>query len=193
MIRELRKSDALAAARIHYNNFENAFFCELGEKFMQIIYEEIASSDQAFGFVFEDEEGIRGFVTGTYDADNFFSSIYKKRFMDLGISVGKAILRKPLLISKVMQTLFYSKNESNIKAELISIAVDKKARKKGLGRKLFLSLVDKYKHKNIRGFKLIVDKDNKEANIFYKNIGFVKDKAFEMYGKEINQLIYEIK
>lgn len=189
-----KPNDAEKIAAIHYNNFKNAFLCDLGFSFLKLLYSWMLTFNKGFGYIIKDKDNTFGFVTGVYDSSNLISSFIKKNFFRALPILILNFIKKPNNIKKVFETIIYSKkSEIGIKAELISIAVENKYRGKGYSASLFSHFTEHLKAEKINIYKITVDKDNLAANRFYLKCGCEFVKSYKMYGKISNIYKYKIK
>ena len=189
-----KPNDAEKIAAIHYDNFKNAFLCDLGLSFLRLLYRWILTFNKGFGYIIKDEDNIFGFVTGVYDSSNLISLFIKKNFFKVLSILILNFIKKPNNIKKVFETIIYSKkSDIDIKAELISIAIENKYRGKGYSDSLFFHFIEHLKPEKINIFKITVDKDNLAANKFYLKCGCEFVKSYKMYGKISNIYKYKIK
>ncbi len=178
-------------ARLHFENFKDAFFCELGLNFLRVLYKQIIESPLNVGYVYEENSKVLGFITGSKNTNRFFYEAISKKFYVFILPVLLGIIKSPKIIFKVFQTFFYpEKNRVKEKAELVSIAVDKEQRGKNIGEKLFHSLLGHFRENKIASFKVVVDKHNIAANNFYQKMGFRHKYDFPIYGKKMNLYTY---
>jgi [ribosomal protein S18]-alanine N-acetyltransferase len=64
---------------------------------------------------------------------------------------------------------------------IISIAVDKKYRRRGIGTKLVNNVIQIFNRCNVKNIKLEVRANNQEARIFYEKSKFKENKIFKGY------------
>ncbi len=196
IIRITLTSYLMAIALIHKNALEGDFLPQLGTGFLYNLYLGILS-DNENNVIFADvsENGhISGFVFGSIDTGRMMGSALKKRFFQLTYFGVLALIRKPFLIKNFLQTFFYGKKESGVseKAELVVIAVETDNRSSGLGKKFVSALNDWFKGKGIHRYKLTVNSSNKNANGFYRHLGFVYEYSFQLYSKGWNLYTKEV-
>ena len=186
--------DSKNIALIHYNNFKNAFLCDLGLNFLKLLYKWLITSDNGFGFIIKDNGCICGFITGVYDSSSIISLFIKKNFLKVFPILITACLKKPKNITKIFETIFYiKKSDINIKAELLSIAIENNKRGKGISKILFSHFAEYLKKQGINSFKITVDKENIVANNFYIKCGCELIKTYKIYGKFSNVYSFIIK
>jgi ribosomal protein S18 acetylase RimI-like enzyme len=194
-IYEAVPEDSENIAEIHFNNFKNAFLCDLGIDFLKLLYKWILSFNNGFGYVVKDADAnISGFVTGLYDSSTLIKSFIRNNLIKTTPLLFAALFKKHRNIKNIFETVFYSKKtEVNIKAELLSIAVEDSIKNKGCGKELFIMFMARLKSNHINICKIIVDKDNTIANNFYIKCGCELVKSYKMYGKITNIYKYIIK
>jgi len=192
MIREIKLNDAKNIALIHFLSLPEDFLPSLGFKFLKSFYTGVIGKPGIFGFVNLEGSEIAGFVVGSENMDVFFKNALKSNFFKLIYLLLIEVAKKPIILINIIETLFYTKKESGPSAELIVIAVDKKYRGKGIGRKLINTLDKEMKKRKINFYKLTVTKRNKGAKAFYENLGFYKYSKFFLYQKEWNVLVKKL-
>lgn len=193
MLRKARKSDVGRLAQIHFSELNSDFLPSLGIEFLTKIYDDFLNDNEMDVIVFEYRKKVCGFAIGTKD----FSQIFKKNILNNLFSyaylIAKKLIAKPNIIKNVLETLFYTNKECvGPISELVVIAVSSEFHRKGVGRLLVSELENKFKKKNIKEYKVSVNKKNRNANLFYKSLGFVKIYEFSLYGKQINLLTKNI-
>ena len=104
--------DSENIAIIHYNNFKNAFLCDLGLNFLKLLYSWILISDKGFGYIIKDNGHTYGFVIGVYDSSQVISSFIKRNFFKALPTLISGCLKKPNNIKRIIETLFYTKKSS---------------------------------------------------------------------------------
>ncbi len=103
------------------------------------------------------------------------------------------IIKKPLSIIKVVETILYSKKQhSNIKSELIVIAVDKKFQSQGIGTGLIKELEKNFVSHNINEYRVTIHDEMINSNNFYLKNNFHLYTSFKMYNYKWNEYIKKI-
>lgn len=184
---QAQPNDSENIAIIHYNNFKNAFLCDLGINFLILLYNWILSSNSGFGFIVKNDNKIIGFVSGVYNSSGIISSFIKKNFLKAAPLLVLNCFKKPKNLKRIFETIFYpKKSDIDIKAELLSIAVDDNYRGKGYSQELFRYFKEYLEKQDITVFKITVDKDNVAANKFYINRGCKLVNTYQIYCKYSN-------
>jgi ribosomal protein S18 acetylase RimI-like enzyme len=183
-----------AAAHIHAEALAGDFLPSLGEPFLSRFYKTVLNEGLGFGFVQLEEAGINGFVIGSVDT----SSLFRKAVLSAGIRMGMdalpAILRRPALLLKVLETFLYPGRESFVveRAELLVIAVAANQRGKSVGRELVQALNDEFRKQGVQSYKVTVLNSNDSANRFYQHLGFHRAGRFKLYQKSWNLYTYTL-
>lgn len=175
------------AVKLHIEALSyRSFITDLGFDFMFNFYKTMLELNLGFLVVATDDNGFLGFILATEKSTSLFKSILKKFNVFIPILL-KNILKNPTIIGKILETLFYSKNEnSNIDAELVVIAVNKNKRSKGVGKLLIDKLTEVFRKKRISDYKVTVHKEMDKSNNFYLKNGFELTNTFKMYRVEWN-------
>lgn len=188
MFRRVNKLDLNKLARIHFLELRFDFLPSLGENFLRQLYSNLAQSKNTYIWVIEVNNNVLGFVVGSKNFSIVFKNIIRKNFLDYILILLPQIIRKPTILSSIIETFFYTRKEGDRmpEAELIVIAILSKFHRKGLGRKLILYLEKEFIDNGVKQYKLTVNAKNKTANSFYKSLEFNKHHDFSLYGKKLN-------
>lgn len=183
MIKPLGLKQIPEIAGIHASELKNDFLPSLGSEFLELLYLGVLKKGMAFGFVAQEKNKIVGFIIGTKNMNNFFKSAITSNLIKMIYLIFLKVLKKPAIISNILETLLYTKKDRGPKSELVVIAVLKKWQGKGIGKKLIKSLENYFKKDKIKSYKLTVYAD-KEAVNFYKRLSYIKLSEFSLYGKQ---------
>lgn len=193
MIRLMQEKDCLGVAKIHKEALEGDYLPTLGLNILKIIYEGLLKDRKSFGYVSEENEEIMGFVTGSENTDNLFKEIIKKKFVQLFYYTLLSVIKKPSLARGIIQTFKYNKKvKTGTSAEMISLAIKKEYRNRGLGKELIDKAISNFKKRGISKIKLSVNRSNLNANGFYQKTGWEYVRTFDIYNKEMNIYILKI-
>jgi len=183
MIAPLKKEHTAQVAEIHQSALSSDFLPSLGFSFLKTLYDGIAEKPGIFGFVFMEKNEVEGFVVGARTTNTFFREAIKSHFFKLVFYLGLALIKKPAIITKIFETLFYPSKSDGSSAELVVLAVDKKFRNKGVGSSLIKSLEKEFRKVKIKKYKLTVHAD-KKAIYFYEKLAYDRKSAFTLYDKK---------
>jgi len=187
MIRKLCREDVDCVSDIHLAEFRNSFFCLLGKEFLRELYDGIIRLDTAQAYVAEEDGVIVGFVVGAAEPDRFFRKLLRSKIPTFLVILAKKAFSNPKVILYGLQTLLYPyKANVGADAELLSVAVSRGRRHRGVGKALVEKLCDALKKKKARTIKVTVDEDNLPANSLYGKLGFTLAKTATLYSKKMN-------
>jgi len=201
----LQKRYAKRVAQLHIEGITTGFLSQLGVSFLQKLYVSINNAPDSRVFVAVDEHGKPvGFLAGSIDMNKMYRHIIIRQFV-LFIIILLPHIFSVKTLRKIIETILYplkkkkhsvSGNDKTvvtddqscqIKTELLSIAVDKSARGKGVGKKLVFAFELYLKEKNIQQYKVVTFSLDKNSNSFYESCGFVLVKSFMHHGNLLNQ------
>lgn len=186
MICLAEKKDASKIAKIHKQEIEKGFLSSLPAVFLEKLYVAIIEND--FCIVAKEGGEITGFIAGTKNIKKLYAHFLKKYFFYSIIF----LLPKIFSAKKIVETLFYPKNE-DIKAELLTIAVKKEFQGQGVAKKMFEVFVSEMKNRDVSIFKVLVGEELLPAISFYEKNGFAFLKETEVHkGHKSRIYIYKL-
>jgi ribosomal protein S18 acetylase RimI-like enzyme len=188
--KDLQPSHAQQIAALHIESISTGFISSLGIDFVASLYEAIARSKSSFGFVAEKDGKVLGFVAFTTNLNKLYKSvILKKGLLFALLLAGKMVSFER--IKRVFETLFYPgriKRDPALRepkmnlpaAELLSIAIARQERRKGLAGQLIKKGFQHFQKEGIDKVKVLIGADNKPGNKLYLKFGF------ELVGQIVN-------
>jgi len=174
-IERLKKEFVTDIAQLHYRGIPTGFLSSLGPKFLSALYDAIAQSDNAFGFVARENQRTLGFIAFTDNLSRLYKSVIKQNFFRFSFLLARKLLRWSR-IKKVFQTLLYPGKTKKLDlpaAELLAIVISEQARGRGLASRLMQAGLDECKRRNLDKVKILVAAENLPANKLYYKSGFV--------------------
>lgn len=185
IIQPLKAEHAAAAAAIHAEGQPGTFLTSLGASFLRALYTELARSPQALGLVALEDGQVAGVVTVTSDAGAVFKDLILRRGPRLALPVAGAVLRRPGLVPKVLQTFLYPARAGSEpgEAELLFIGTRAERRGQGIGQALFQQAAAALRERGMRTMGLTVDDANEVAKRFYEHQGMHCSHALKLYGR----------
>jgi len=184
-----QKKDAPAVAVIHKKELPTAFLSRLGIVFLSKFYEAIISHPGSFCIVAKDENGIKGFVSGTSDIGKFYKYFVKNYGFFLALVIFPKLFRFSIA-KNVFENLFYANKINGFPdAELLSIAVDKNFQKHGTGSELIGGFIYEMEKRGAKSFKVLVGKELGVAKFYLKN-NFKLLLETKLHGKDSFIFIY---
>ena len=201
---ELDREHAADVARLHRIALPKGFLSTFSNTFLSELYMGIASAPNSTVIIAVDESNTcLGFISGSMNIGHCYKHILTRSAIPLFFK-GLTVLVKPQIWRKVCETLLYpfrkSGNDDNKDtidipaAELLSIAVDAKARGLGIGKSLILELETAFAGwGGVSVYKVVTDATDPRSNAFYRATGFSHLQDFKhhehrmsMYSKELN-------
>ena len=160
----------IEVAELHRKYIPTGFISRLGVKFLKCFYKSLADYDDGLLAVFIDPEShkLAGFISGVVSVERFKKEFLKRCRLPLAYSLFLALPRLRMVIESYR---YSSGNEGLIKSELVSIVVDEDYRGKGISRDLYNSLIEFFKRKGIKKFKILVGANLIGAQRFYEKMG----------------------
>ena len=193
-IRAIEHRDCERLAEMHSQAMGNSLWAQLGERFLLELYRGLIDSPYFLGFVYEErdaqsEQQILGFIAGSTDTDRMFKSLFRKRYALLALSAGPALLRRPLLLKKLLQTHKYSRMSTEtadtIPGESLFCSFEPQLRGKRISGHINKVLFDELLARGHRRVKISTETDNNGANRQLQSWGFEQIHDFRFYGKDM--------
>jgi predicted ATP-grasp superfamily ATP-dependent carboligase/ribosomal protein S18 acetylase RimI-like enzyme len=190
---KLSPEHAHEVAKLHISGIHTGFISSLGIDFVTFLYEAIAESESAFGFVAQKNTEVVGFVAFTTNVNVLYKSVIHKN----GLKLAFVLIRKmfsPGTMRKVSETLIYPSRVKKMNlpsAELLSIAVAPKARAKGLAMELTQAGFAECTKRRIGKVKVLVGADNIAANKLYLTCRFELVTQIDSHGIMSNIYVVE--
>jgi len=180
--KDLQPAHAEQIAELHIESISTGFISSLGIDFVASLYKAIAQSKSSFGFVAEKDGKVLGFAAFSTNLGKLYKSvILKKGLLFALLLAGKMFSFER--IKKVFETLVYPgriKKRNLPAAELLSIAVARQERGKGLAGQLIKKGFLHCRKEGIDKVKVLIGADNKPGNRLYLKFGF------ELVGQIVN-------
>jgi glycosyltransferase involved in cell wall biosynthesis/ribosomal protein S18 acetylase RimI-like enzyme len=172
-IRRGRRGDTAELARLHMQGLPDAFLPKLGGRFMRRLYRALVEDPESVTFVALEGNRIVGFAAGVLSVGRF----YRRFLVHHGVAacaVAFPRLLRPSVLIGAYETLRYpsTKTSGGSDAELLSIVVSGRSRKRGLGRALADRVVRRLAALGAPEVRVVVGTQNDEAVRFYERIGF---------------------
>lgn len=179
------KADIGKVAELHREYLDSGFLSSLGEGFLSLLYETIRESSHGNLIIYKEKNSVEGFVSGTTDIGRLYTDFFKKNLVK-GIIQILPYLLSLRIIKKIFETLFYpvKKIKEIPRAELLSIVVDKRCRGKGISERLYSALVEEFKKRDVKNFKIVVGAGLASAIQFYDRMGAQRFHELEVHKGE---------
>jgi len=188
-ITPMSASHAEAAASLHRIAIHTGFLSRLGPAFLRQLYAAIPSCPSGFGYVREEPEGeIAGFIACAESVGELYRQALLRRGVLMAIPLVRFLVR-PSVVRRMIQTLLYPSRTARRglpDAEILSIVVSQRFRRKGLGRALMDAATNEFARRGIDCVKVAVWAGNEPANRFYRGCGFELAATREHHGLGMN-------
>jgi len=161
-------------AALHIACIQTGFISSLGTHFVTALYEAIAQSDSAFGFMAVEDSDVTGFAAFTTNVSQLYRSVIKRKGWRLALLLAAKMFSLSR-VKKVFETLAYpmrTRRKVVPAAELLSIAVVPRWRRTGLGTRLVRRGLANCEQVGVDAVKVLVAADNQPANSLYSKCGF---------------------
>lgn len=189
-IRKAKISDADEIAQLHIENINKGFLTKLGDKFLVGIYKFIIIGPESFCFVAVIDKKIVGFISATENCQLLYKRFFSKNFY-LGFKVIIIKIFDLSVIRKSIDHLFLPKKRQVLpKAEFLTIAVDNKIKRKGLGTQLFERMRREFRKRKTEGFIAIVGQSLKPSNRFMDKMKAIKISEIQVHKGEISNVYF---
>ncbi len=183
-LRRARRGDAEALARLHRAHIDSGFLASLGQGFLTALYRRISAAPGSFALVASTEElPVAGFVAGTVDTGALYRSFLLRDGLRAAALALPQLLRRP---RRALETLRYgtsapSASEELPRAELLSLAVDPRARGRGVGEALVRAFAEELAVLGAPASRVVVAAGNKEALRLYRRCGYRPAASLEVH------------
>lgn len=173
------KSDASALARVHYKcskRQKGSFLYELGYFFLKIYYLIHLQHKNGIILVAEDEQGIHGFVSGTFETQELLERLRKNR-IKLFLATLPALVKSPGILTKLIARYNFVHQKTNAmqfgitqgpKIDYWAWDPDIKENVSVILFKKFLNIVFAFGLQSIKGE---IDEDNNNIISLHKHMG----------------------
>jgi glycosyltransferase involved in cell wall biosynthesis len=181
-LRQARRSDAPAMARLHRASMPEAFLPTLGDGVLRQLYRALGADRTASVLVAENHAGIVGFVAAVPSVRDFYRRFYLRRGIAVLVAAAPKLVR-PSVVRRLIETARYPSATGSLPdAELLAIAVDGSARARGLGTALASDALADLRRRGVERIKVVVADDNAPANRLYERVGFGLATAVSVHG-----------
>jgi len=190
-VAELRAAvaaDAAALARMHIEGIGTGFLPRLGPRFMRLLYVALIGYDEAVVLVADSGGGAIGFVAGVADTGAFYKHFARRHGVGAAIRALPAAMR-PSNLRRGWETARYGGGDEDVRAELLSMAVDTAWRGKGIALRLGRTFLAELAAREVDSVKVVVGMRNEVAQRAYQRMGFVEAGTEEVHPGETSMVL----
>lgn len=193
MIRKLTFVESHLTSNIHLRSMSDEFLPSFGIKFLEIVHHYLLKHPDVIAYGNFKNGELTGFIIGSSNSSRTLKQIIITAFFKLLPRIFRKIIKSPKIIIYLWETLILSaKNNQDISAELLIIAINFKHRKQKIGSRLFNKFSSALRKKSVKLFKIKTLKTNTASNAFYQKIGASFIFSFTLYGKVWNEYVYKL-
>ena len=191
-IRPMTADDVRDIARLHHAAMGSSTWALLGQRFLRALYQALLQDDRFLGWVYADEEGVRGFIAGSEDTDAMMSATFRRAWARLGLAALPRAL-KPALALKLIQTQTYQDVSGGVHMpESLFCSFEPALRGKRISGHINKVLFDELLARGHKAVKVTTEVDNEGANRQLTSWGFVDDGRFNFYGKDMVRYVLDL-
>lgn len=187
-IKKLNNTDSdtiKEVSEIHFTTLNESFLNNFGKDFLEIIYRNHLKSNNSILLVSLNDNETTGFLLALKDYSKFFITSLSSQKHRLVFLVFKKILLEPLLLWKILVSLFTLSKEKP-HAELQFIAVLQSEQGKNVGTMLIQELNKELKKIGVNEYFVGTKSSNQLSNKFYLKNNFTKSHTKKYFGDELN-------
>ncbi len=188
VIRKAEDRDIPHLARLHAEAIATGFLPRLGSGFMERLYAAMLSFDGAEIFIADGAWRPVGFVAGVTDVGAFYKHFLRHHGVGAGLAAAPRLLR-PSIMRRAWETLTYGGDHDEVRAELLAMAVDEEARRRGLATRLGAELTSALSARGEERVKVVVGAENVIAIAAYEKMGFVPSGSIEVHAGERSEVL----
>lgn len=179
-IAEAERDDATAIAALHERMIATGFLSSLGRRFLTLLYTTMMEDESSVVLVARSDGAVVGFIAGTSSTSGLYKRFISRKFFRAVWTMLPALLR-PRTWKRVYESLRYGAAESEVAAELLSMAVAPAARRRGVGRRMVEELQTWASRTGVVPMKVVVGAENSGAIALYNATGFVDGNEMEVH------------
>ena len=177
-------------AQIHVASIHQGFLSTLGVGFLALLYESIESDPKSILYVEKKNGKVVGFVAGGRGMRSIYREMLK-RFPRLILTLAPALL-SPLKLKRILEIVWYGRKNRRTfdfsRAELFSIAVSESSRGKGVAKRLYHLLAQKFVQDGEKAFCIVVGDSLYSAHRFYKRMGAAPITEISVHQGEVSTI-----
>lgn len=176
-VRRMNSAELDRVVEIHLEAFPGFFLTYLGRRFLVRFYESILADPTGIALIaVVPGQGVVGFAMGTTEPHGFYSRLFRRRLLPIGLSILPSILRRPSTLIRVIRRVLQRATGPTAAlpgTELMSLAVRPAARGVHAGKRLVETFMDEARRAGSESLWLLADAVDNEAVLeFYKRLGF---------------------
>jgi hypothetical protein len=190
-IHPLRQEHIPDVVRLHRAAMGDSLWARLGAGFLTSIYELLLQDPEFIGFVYIENNRVRGFIAGSADSEATFRNLYRRHKAILAWAALKGILRHPAALGHLLTTPRYFRRSQptgplqTVRAESLFCSFEPDLRGKRISGHINKFLFDEFLARGHQAIKITCEADNRGAVRQVTSWGFQETRRFHFYGKEM--------
>lgn len=180
-------------ALLHAEAIDRGFLSSLGPRFLAEMYRAIDESPGAFLLVEQRGGRVAGFIAGSCDLASVHRRLLR-RPIQLATALAPVLLHPRKLVG-LFEALRAGTavTEALPRAELLSLAVSRADRGKGVADKLYSRLAREFSARGANAFRIVVGAELEPAHRFYQRMGAIPRGTREVHrGNSSTIYVHEI-
>ena len=191
VLTEAGMPEATDAARLHHEQLRASFLATLGPGFLRVLYRRLVADGSSTVLVARSGYRVVGFVAGTEDTGRFMRRFVLRDGPRAAVAGAAGLLRHP---GAAVETLRYGPGPADAHAdvpvaELLALAVDPAARRRGVGLLLIRALQEDIRARGVPGMRVTVAADNAAAIAAYERAGFRRATRTEVHRGRTSEVL----
>ena len=193
-IRPMQYRDADRVAELHHAAMGNSLWALLGQPFLAALYRGLVDCRLFLGFVYVEDNEVRGFIAGSLDTSGMYADVLRRRSLFLAPSAVLGALRRPFVGLRLLETARYFgvSGADDVPAESLFCSFEPNLRGKRVSGHINKVLFDELYARGRTQVKVTTEVDNEGANRQLKSWGFAQRRAFRFYGKEMVTYVLDL-
>lgn len=182
MIRRTEPRDVAAIAALHAQLVPSSLWAQLGQRFLEALYESLVRDPRFVSFVYETPEGIGAFLAGSTDTAAMLAATARRSAPILALSALPAV--RPRLLRRLLETARYPRLRGSAGAgESLFCAVRPELRRQGIAAGFHEALERTLRAQGIARLIVTTEASNAAAQEHLGALGFHENGRFQFYGK----------
>ena len=188
VVRLARAEDIPALATVTAHSLPNDFIVRLGRTFLtRVLFPTLLESPRSRICVAEENGEVMGLIITRVGSSGVLGETLTRRPFWSVAACTCATIRRPVLLrdcpSVVVQLFFRNVRPNATAAELFLMAVDGRARRRGIGTRLVRHSAARLRAGGITTYRVLFHSDNDAADRFYESNGFAERKEYRFAGR----------
>jgi len=187
-IREATGEDIHALVSIHSDALPDDFLARLGRRFLaKVFFPTLLASPRCRVFVADEKGNVLGLIVTRVGMGGILTQMFTHRPSWFVLTCLCAVVRRPALLIHAVSVICQlrsrrSRDDDNAMAELFLMAVDRRARRCGVGQALIEHSADRLRASGIDVYRVLLHADNELAQAIYESTGFIETRIHRFAG-----------